>query len=53
MKLYKCSKTEVHRVFAKALINAPAKIRRKKNKEDEEGETGGRCGYKENLTHIE
>ena len=25
----------------------------KKNKEDEKGETGGRCGYEENLTDIE
>ena len=53
MKSYKCSKTEVHRVFAKVLRNAPAKIQRKKTKEDEEGETGGRCDYEENLTDIE
>ena len=26
---------------------------KKKNKEDEEGETGGRCDYEENLTDIE
>ena len=32
MKSYKCSKTEVHRVFAKVLRNAPAKIQRKKTK---------------------
>ena len=53
MKLYKCSKTEVHRVFTKVLRNAPAKIQRKKSKEDEEGDTGGRCDYEENLTDIE
>ena len=32
MKSYKCSKTEVHRVFAKVLRNAPAKVGRKKAK---------------------
>ena len=53
MKSYKCSKREVHRVFAKVLRNAPAKIQRKKTKEDKEGETGGRCDYEENLTDIE
>ena len=53
MKSYKCSKTEVHRVFAKVLRNAPAKIQRKKNKEDEESETGSRCDFEENLTDIE
>ena len=53
MKSYKCSKTEVHRVFAKVLRNAPAKIQRKKNKEYEEGETGSRCNYEENLADIE
>ena len=53
MKSYKCSKREVHRVFAKVLRNAPAKIQRKKKKEDEEGETGGRCDHEENLTGIE
>ena len=52
MKSYKRSKTEVHRVFVKVLRNAPAKIQRKKNKEDEEGETGGRCDYEENLTVL-
>ena len=53
MKSYKCSKTEVHRFFAKVLRNAAAKIQRKKNKEDEKGETGSRCDYQENLTDIE
>ena len=53
MKSYKCSKREVHRVFAKVLRNAPAKIQRKKNKEYEEGETGSRCDYEENLADIE
>ena len=52
-EMYKCSKTEVHRVFAKVLRNAPAKIQRKKNKEYEEGETGSRCNYEENLADIE
>ena len=52
-EMYKCSKTEVHRVFAKVLRNAPAKIQRKKNKEDEESETGSRCDFEENLTDIE
>ena len=32
MKSYECSKTEVHRVLAKGLRNAPAKIQRKKTK---------------------
>ena len=32
MKSYKCSKTEVHWVFAKVLRKAPAKIQRKKTK---------------------
>ena len=53
MKSYKRSKTEVQRVFAKVLRNTPAKIQRKKPKEDEEGKTGGRCDYEENLTDIE
>ena len=53
MKSNKCSKTEVHLIFAKVLRNAPAKIQRKKNKEDQEGETGGRCDYEENLIDIE
>ena len=53
MKSYECSKTEVHRVLAKGLRNAPAKIQRKKNKEDGESETGSRCDFEENLTDIE
>ena len=53
MKSYKCSKRKVHRVFAKVLRKNPAKIQRKKTKEDEEGETGGRCDYEENLTDTE
>ena len=53
MKSYKCSKNEMHRVFAKVLRNAPAKIQRKNPKEDREGETRGRCDYEENLTDIE
>ena len=32
MKSYKCSKTEVHRVLANFLRNAPAKIQRKKQR---------------------
>ena len=39
MKSCKCSKTEVQRVLAKVLKNAPAKIKRKENTEDEESET--------------
>ena len=53
MKSCKCSKAEVHRIFAKVLRNAPAKIQRKKNKEGEEGETGGRCDYEKSFTDIE
>ena len=52
-EMYKFSKSEVHRFFAKVLRKAAAKIQRKKNKEDEKGETGGRCDYEENLTDIE
>ena len=43
----------MHRVFAKVLRNAPAKMQRKKSKENEEGETGSRCQDEENLTDIE
>ena len=59
MKSYKCSETEVHWLLAKALRNPPAKIQRKKKtndrarEEDEEGESGSRCGNKEDLTDVE
>ena len=44
---------KLHRILTKVLRNSPAKIQRKKNKEDDEGETGSRCDYEENLTNIE
>ena len=59
MRLYKCSETEVHRVLAKVLRNAPAKMQRKKKQTiatEEEGKkskTGNRCDDEENLTDIE
>ena len=53
MTPHKYSKTEMHRVLAKVLRNAAAKIQRKKNKEDEEGETASHCYDEENLTDIE
>ena len=37
MKSYKCSKTEMYRVFAKVLRNAQAKIQRKKTKKMKKG----------------
>ena len=37
MTSYKCSKTEVYRVFAKSLRNAQAKIQRKKTKKIKKG----------------
>ena len=52
MKSCKCSKTEVQRVLAKVLKNAPAKIKRKENTEDEESETWSRCDDEENLTDM-
>ena len=53
MTSHKYSKAEMHRVLAKVLRNAAAKIQRKKNKEDEEGETASHCYDEENLTDIE